>query len=517
MAIDCPFEITPYDLPEVYTATTIENLNYTSQDFWSMKSRIVQLITEYFSDDFNDFVESSLAIMLIENWAFLADTLSFKIDQIANEVFIDSVAEIDNAFRLSNLVGFEPTPPIAARSLWTAEIQSPLTTILSITTPYNVTINTAEGPITVELFMADAQNNPLFDQDIEIPPGQTITSSIVGLEGETQTHLYTSDGNGGQIVSLTSNPVIKNSIRVFINGIEWEQVDYFTDSQPRREFRVDYDSLWRAYVSFGDNKAGLIPSVNSDVTITYRVGGGRGGNIVANAVSKQLSLSIDVPPYGIPVTFSNYTRGEFGYDGDSIEDIRRKLPAYVATQNRAVTGLDYKTLTDQFASPYQGQVGKSTAALRNYGCAANIVDLYILARKENDELEEASSELKSELYEFLEEKKMITDHLCIKDGEIILVDIALEVVMSRTRRKFEEETKTKIQNRLENFFDLNNWEYSQDLQELDMMKVILDLSEINTVAVELTTDDPDNSGSSVITKYYQIIRPDTIDISFTYE
>jgi hypothetical protein len=52
----------------------------------------VDFIKEKFADEFTDFVESSLAIMLIENWAFLADTLSFKIDQVANEIFIDTVS-----------------------------------------------------------------------------------------------------------------------------------------------------------------------------------------------------------------------------------------------------------------------------------------------------------------------------------------------------------------------------------------------------------------------------------------
>jgi hypothetical protein len=30
----------------------------------------IDFIKEKFADDFNDFIESSLAIMLIENWAF---------------------------------------------------------------------------------------------------------------------------------------------------------------------------------------------------------------------------------------------------------------------------------------------------------------------------------------------------------------------------------------------------------------------------------------------------------------
>jgi hypothetical protein len=45
-----------------------------------MKTRLVEFIRQKYSTEFNDFVESSLAIMLIENMAFIADTLSFKMD-----------------------------------------------------------------------------------------------------------------------------------------------------------------------------------------------------------------------------------------------------------------------------------------------------------------------------------------------------------------------------------------------------------------------------------------------------
>jgi len=121
---NCPFDVTPYDQSNLVKVPNLVNLNYTNQDFWSMKSRLVSFIKEKFADSFNDFVESDLAIMLIENWAFIADTLSFKMDQIANEIFIDTVSEVDNAFRLSLLVGFKPQPPIGSRSLWSATINN---------------------------------------------------------------------------------------------------------------------------------------------------------------------------------------------------------------------------------------------------------------------------------------------------------------------------------------------------------------------------------------------------------
>ena len=213
----------------------------------------------------------------------------------------------------------------------------------------------------------------------------------------------------------------------------------------------------------------------------------------------------------------NYTKGEYGYDGDDIDDIRTKLPAWTRAQNRAVTGLDYKTLTDQFATPYQGQIGKSTAVLRNHGCSGNIIDIYVLARNGLNGLQEASSELKVALEHYLNNLKMLTDFICIRNGVVIAVDINVDVVMDRLYRKFEEEFRVKIQRRLDQFFAISNWEYGENLREIDITKTLSDLKEITSIDISLTTDDPNNSGKIVNARFFEIIRPDVISITFTYD
>ena len=238
---NCPFDVTPFDESTLVKTPNLINTNYTNQDFWSMKTRLVDFIKARFPNDFNDFVESDLAVMLIENCAFIADTLSFKMDQIANEIFIDTVSEVDNAFRLSLLVGFKPQPPIASRSLFSATINNLLETDLIMPTPVAIDISTEDGAKTIELFPADASNNPIFDEDILITAGNFTNTSIVGVEGRTITQTQIGSGNTNQTVVLNFAPVIWNSVRVFVDGVEWEQVDFFTDSQPRREFRLEFD------------------------------------------------------------------------------------------------------------------------------------------------------------------------------------------------------------------------------------------------------------------------------------
>lgn len=523
MKFSCPIDITPYAQSGVVKTPPVINLNYASQDFWSLKARLIDFCMQRFGpqgtelpNSFNDLIESSLAVMLIENWAFLGDMLSFKMDQIVNELFIDTVTEKENIFRLAKLVGFQPSPPIAARSLWSASMNTPLESDVILTAPVSLDLRSNDHPITVELFQADSNMQPMFNHDIIIPAGQTINSSIVGLEGVTNEELFFGTGEISQVVQL-NGPVIWDSVSVTVDGIEWTQVPFFTDSEPRTEYRVDFDSTWNAYVVFGNNRAGLIPTPGSQIQVRFRVGGGVNGNIVTGTIDTQKMATVPGLDYVVPVILRNYTKGEFGYDGDTMDDIRLKLPRYLKTQDRAVSGEDYKNLCDLFATPYNGQIGKSTATLRHHGCAGNVVDIYVLAKDGVDDLAKATNELKIALSEELNKKKMITDYICIRDGVVVYVDITVEVILDRFYRKFEEELRATISNRLTSFFSLNKWEYGKPLKDTDVIKSLSDIKQINSYVVELTTNDPDNSGSLVTTDYYEIIRPDTITLSFMYE
>ncbi len=513
----CPFDLTPYKIGAGVSKPQVFSLNYTNQDFWSMKTRLVNYIQENFGDKFNDFVESSLGIMLIENWAFIADTLSFKIDQIANEVFIDTVTELDNAFRLAQLVGFTPTPPIAGKSLWSARIPNTFNVDLRIQTPYVVDIVSGTTSTTIELFSADPLNRPIFDDDIIIPAGQLINTNIVGIQGRTYTDFFTSGGGANQSYLLSFNPVLLDSIRVYVDGTQWEQVKSFTDSEARLEYRIEFNADYSVFVIFGSNRAGYIPSTGSNIKVVYRVGGGTSGNIVSNYATAEALVPIDGEVYNAVVNLTNYTKGEFGYVGDTIDDIRYKLPVYAQTQDRCVSGSDYKNYANLFTTAYNGTMGKANAVLRHSGCSANIIEMYILVKEDNFNLVKANSQFKFEFQEYIDSKKMLTDYIAVKDGEIIYVDIAVNVVLDKYYKKFQDEIKLQITNRINQYFLLSNWDYGQILRDIDIVKTLSDLQQPKRYEINFVTTNPQNGGTQVIARYFEIIRPENIQINFTYE
>ncbi len=522
MAENCPFEITPLAYSKPIKNTSIYSLSYVNQDFNSLKSRMLELMQQNFDKDFNDFTESSLAIMLVEMWAFMADQLSFKIDQLANEVFVDTVTELHNAFRLAKFLGYKPTPPLPARAMFVITLNNTLSQDLEIKTPLIISYPSPEGhDKTIELYQADMSNNPIINGNILIPVGAVSVRNVIGIEGKTVRTDLEGTGMPNQVIRLEGSSVLMNSVQVVVDGSPWELVESFTDSQPRREYRVEYTPDYAAFVYFGNNKSGLIPPKKSRIQIRYRVGGGDSGNIVTGAIDKSIPVTIPGLPYAITANIKNYTKAEFGYDGDKIEDIRRKIPLYLRTQNRAVTGTDYKYLSDSFATSYNGAVGKSTAVLRNHGCAGNIVDIYILAREGRGGLTKANTNLKQELTIELGKKKMFTDHVCLRDGEIVATDVFIEIVIDRFQKQYESNIRERIERRIEEFFALANWEFGQVLKDSDIIKTLADVREVDQFEVTFTTVNSLESGKGstriVEPKYYEIVRPDNIHVSFSYK
>ena len=507
--------INPYDIGDIPTQTKIVNLNYTNQDFYSMKARLVNYIKEKFGTDFNDFVESSLAIMLIENFAFLADTLSFKIDQIANEVFIDTVTELDNAFRLAKLVGLKPLGPIGSKALFTARITSVQSIDLVIPTPFDFKIVSNGQQINYELYAADPLNKPIYDEPIVLKSGNLINSNIVGIAGKTTNNIYTSSGEINQVLVLNYRSIINDSVRVFIDGQEWQRVDYFTSGIANKEFLVEYNSDYSINVIFGNGKGGLVPTIGTKMTVEFRIGGSPNGDIVTGFASFETLVNPEGVPTGVPVTFTNYTSGQYGYSGDTVEDIREKIPIYLRTQNRTVSGQDYKSYGNLFVTNFNGVMGKCNPVLRNYGCSANIIDFYILVKKGLNDLQTASSQFKAEFTEAIDDVKMLTDSICLKDGEITLVDVLLEATLDRFYKKFEDELKASMIGKIDVFFNLSNWDYGESLSDTDIIQSLSDFKQPKSFEISFNTSTETNL-KLVTTKYYEIIRPESINISFIY-
>ena len=92
------------------------NIKYTSKDFSTIKSDLIEYTKSYFPDTYKDFNETSPGMMLIELSSYVGDVLSYYIDYNYKENLLTTATEKRNIRRLSEFLGYKPinkTPSVA--------------------------------------------------------------------------------------------------------------------------------------------------------------------------------------------------------------------------------------------------------------------------------------------------------------------------------------------------------------------------------------------------------------------
>lgn len=99
----------------VYQAFT--NANYTAYDFQTIRDSMVDYIRINFPEDFNDWIESSEFVAIIELLAYLGQSLSFRLDLNTRENFLDTAERRDSILRLARMLSYVPSRNLAAQGL----------------------------------------------------------------------------------------------------------------------------------------------------------------------------------------------------------------------------------------------------------------------------------------------------------------------------------------------------------------------------------------------------------------
>ena len=82
-------------------------IKYTSRDFESIKSSLVDYVKRYYPETFRDFSEASFGALMLDTVAYVGDVLSFYLDYQANESFLDTATEYDNILKLGKQLGYK--------------------------------------------------------------------------------------------------------------------------------------------------------------------------------------------------------------------------------------------------------------------------------------------------------------------------------------------------------------------------------------------------------------------------
>jgi predicted phage baseplate assembly protein len=316
-----------------------------------------------------------------------------------------------------------------------------------------------------------------------IPATHTVT-----VENEL---LGRSDGAPGQIFGLRFVPVLERrsgeTLQVSDESgawIDWFEVDDFSGSgADDPHFTLDSVS---GEIRFGPSLRqpdgdmrvfGMIPTRGSQIRFSrYRYGGG----VVGNVQRGKLRVLTSTMPYVDRV--QNRFPAVGGTDAESIELAKTRAPSVIRVQNRAVTAEDYEFLARESAREV-ARVRCIQPAGRQGDPSPGTVYLLVVphvqtqAHEINPDDLALSEALKQQIMDFLEERRLLTVRLEIREPEYVVVTVEAQV--KAARHLSPERVQQRVIQRLYTFLnpftggeDRQGWPFGRDLFVSDVYAAI---------------------------------------------
>lgn len=384
--------------------------------------------SDAFKDNFTDFTSNTAERMIVELYAYMATQLATRLDQMGNELFVDT-ASASGMSRLLKLVGAKIDFPSAA-SVDVSVTTSSNTDRIRFTSGINAdggnTLNYVSGA-----FKSVTANNGTNWEFIDYKVGDdgeyvydyttqynfdAPSQDFTIYEGTTHSLDYTVRSTNIDIITLSGSPVIKNSVRVYYKQkvtksgtsnayeiVEFKKVDNFFTTEAltakvgvfteRNAGNGKCELCLKPYSSDSETDIG------KELLIMYRTGGGENGNLSIGAIDKTERFTIigdsaRVTGYG-QLNIYNTTTGSGGRNELTTDQIRATVLQEVRNTKIAVTEEDYEYLLPKYDSEIElikcyGEKSSDVAELaETYGYYVNPITVWLIILKYNKEFYDA--------------------------------------------------------------------------------------------------------------------------------
>ncbi|MBC8435748.1 MAG: hypothetical protein H8D84_02060, partial [Proteobacteria bacterium] len=198
------------DWRKIYQA--FNQADFKSYDFETLRRTMVAYLRENYPDDFNDFVESSEYVALIDLIAYVAQALSFRVDLNARENFLETAERRNSVLRLARLISYN------------AKRNQPATGLLkidSISTTQDVNDSTGANLVNQNIIWNDSANSNYREQFIAILNAANQTGQLFGSPRESgtiggiSTEVYTLSSEQTDLPIHSFSTTIGGSTRTF--------------------------------------------------------------------------------------------------------------------------------------------------------------------------------------------------------------------------------------------------------------------------------------------------------------
>lgn len=240
-----PDAVTPLDVDLLRFKPELPPLDYTNLDFSSIKLQLINLLranSAKLGYSVRDFADSNSAGMFMNLIAHTGQLLSYHMDSVVNELFLDTSQSTYSAYRLLNMFRYKPARPkqgvimlklkrrrSTASTQQLRDLEDSSEIIFSSSTERR---RLTFGGETFEVFPAKVSNGvfepdylgdltlPAFkslgydDPDADVLEEDLNTYTCFALSGVTRIEDFRSNGKAGQVVYLKSGQVLDSKIIV---------------------------------------------------------------------------------------------------------------------------------------------------------------------------------------------------------------------------------------------------------------------------------------------------------------
>ena len=145
--------------------------DFKSYDFDNLRRTMVNYIRQNYPEDFNDYIESSEYLSLIDLIAFLGQNISFRVDLNARENFIELAERRESVLRLARLISYNVTRNQPAAGFLKVD---------SITTTESVSDTTGSNLSGRSIKWNDQTNENWYDQFIKALNASMLSTNQFG-------------------------------------------------------------------------------------------------------------------------------------------------------------------------------------------------------------------------------------------------------------------------------------------------------------------------------------------------
>lgn len=237
--------LTAEDWQAIYRS--FKDVDFRAYDFDTIRSALIDYVRAYYPEQFNDYIESSEFVAIIELLSYLATSLAFRVDLNSRENFLDTAERRESIVRLARMLSYTPKRNLAATGLFK---------LTGVQTNETVTDSLGRELNNVTIFWNDPNNPDSFEQFITVMNAALVSSNPFGRPfktgrvGNIPTDLYQFQSIPGLNVAYNINVRIRgDNLPVDVVNPDFNDGQFFFERAPDPDnpfhaiYRNDGDGL----------------------------------------------------------------------------------------------------------------------------------------------------------------------------------------------------------------------------------------------------------------------------------